>query len=1022
MQGKGLVLVFSIVLGLLSIYYLSFTWYVNNVERKAEKEVAVKMDSLNAASPNLTVSEREAHYNNFLEMELERRAQDTLNLGLVRYDYTSAKDKEMSLGLDLKGGMNVMLQISVRDLLMDLADNSTNSDFIAVLDRTDERQRNSSANYIDDFFTVYRQYKTERGGNLSLASPDWFGTRANADRITINTTDEQAEQIIKEYTEAKMSTAFQVIRARIDQFGVTQPVVQRVGETGGGRILVELPGVKDTDRVKTLLQSTARLEFWEAVRLSDEMHAYMTQLSSSLASAGRSTATPAPAPAVQDTLGLAAHDTVTTESTETPVADAPAGDFINLLNPSPTNSAYLVSLSDTAAVNRALKSQMALTSKPGSMRYMKFLWGNKTFRDQSGRMTDLLPLYAIRGNSTNQPLLDGGVVTSANADRMTQTFSNDVVVSMQMNAQGAQQWFDITKRFVGQPIAIVLDDLVYSAPNINEPIPGGRSQISGDFTMQEAQDLSSVLSAGSLPASARIVQADVVGPSLGKEAIQSGLLSFIIAIAIVFGYMIFFYSGAGWISVLALITNLLFLFGILVSFGAVLTLPGIAGIVLTIGMAVDANVIIYERVKEELLKGKNLKESVNIAYSWKGAISAIFDANVTTMITALVLFFFGEGPVKGFAVTLMIGIFTSVFTSVFISKYLIYSRFEKNRNISFGNKWTIGILKNANYDFLKYKKWSYIFSGALMLISLIAIFTKGLNLGIEFQNGREYKVRFEQPVASNEIASAVGSQLVYADGSEDNPNVVTIGNATQVKITTKYKSDDDRQEVDTEIEEALYTALQPYLPAGMPFDQFVNVSDTQGEVLGLVEYRKVGPSIADDITRNSFYAVGIAMFLVFIYLLIQFRKWEFSSGAVAGVMHDTIIVLGLFSLLNGLVPFSLEINVAFIAAILTVIGYSINDTVIVFDRIREFMYDHPNMPLKKLINGAINTTLTRTMNTSLTTLFVIFIIFLFGGDSIRGFMFALLVGIAIGTYSSVFISSFISHDLIKGNLKNRTAE
>lgn len=988
MQGKGLVLTFATVLALMSIYYLSFTWYTNNVENKANKEVQFKMDSLLSKNSDLSVAERESYQNSFKNNTLSRLSKDTLNLGIVSYDYNSAKEKEMSLGLDLKGGMNVILQVSIKDLLSDLADKSQDPDFLEVLERTNQRQKASNAEYIDDFFVEYNTFKQEKG-NLKLASPTWFGTRANSDRININTTDAQAEVVIRDYIENKVNTAFQVIRARIDQFGVTQPVVQRVGESGSGRILVELPGVKDTDRVKNLLQSTAKLEFWEAVRMDNDIANYFTSLSNRLSADLDSTSTATP--------------------------------LISKMIPSQGGAShvFVVATSDTAAVNKAIQSPIAQSMRPGNLKYFKFLWGNKTIRDAANLETDLLPLYAIRGNVRNEALMDGGSVTSATADRQTQTFGNEVMVSMQMNSQGSQAWYEITKKYNQKPIAIVLDNLVYSAPNITEPIAGGRSQISGDFTFNEAKDLSSVLSAGSLPASAQIIQADVVGPSLGKEAIQSGILSFVIALALVFIYMMLFYQGAGIVSVIALAANLLFLFGILVSFGAVLTLPGIAGVVLTIGMAVDANVIIYERVKEELFRGKSLKESVNIAYSWKGAISAIVDANVTTLITAIVLFFFGEGPIKGFAVTLMIGIFTSLFTSVLLSKLLIYNRLDNGKGITFGTKKTLTFLKDSSYKFLNYKKYAYIFSLVLIVIAVGSLLTRGLNLGIEFQNGREYKVRFDQPVTANEVAADLAAVFVDEDGTQYNPNVVTIGSANQVKISTKYKSDDDGQEVDKEVEEKLFAGLKNFLPADQTLDEFINVGETQGKALGLVEYRKVGPSIADDITYNAFYSVGFALSLVFLYLLIRFRKWQFSAAAVLAVAHDSLIVLGLFSLLNGLVPFSLEIDVAFIAAILTVIGYSINDTVIVFDRVREFMYDHPKMSFSKLINAAINTTLTRTMNTSLTTLFVIFVIFIFGGETIRSFMFALLVGIGIGTYSSVFIASFLAYDFSRKGLKSR---
>lgn len=991
MQGKGLVISFAVALGLLSVYYLSFTWYTRSIESKADREVVYRMDSLEKKNPNLSVAERESYENTFRRSVLEDLSKDTLNLGIVKYTYEGAKDREIALGLDLKGGMNVVLQVSIRDLLEDYADHSTNTQFKEVLDKTDQQQKSSNDDYINDFFKQYYALKKQIG-NLRLASPDWFGTRKNSDVININTTDQQVEAEIRKYVEDKVNTAYLVIRARIDQFGVTQPVVQRIGEAGSGRILVELPGIKDTDRVKKLLQSTAKLEFWQAIRLDDQINNYFAHLSQRLTEINQGVA----------------NDSLKGNNNTLVSKLIPTGGGGN-------SAIYYVQLKDTAAVNNALKSPIAQSVLPSSLKYFKFLWGNKPINTKGP--DQILPLYAIKGNNKDLPLLDGGVVTDARAERQTQTFSNSVAVSMQMNSKGAQEWYEITKKFVGEPIAIVLDDLVYTAPNISNAIPGGRSQITGNFTMNEAKDLSSVLSAGSLPASAKIIQVDVVGPSLGKESIKNGLLSFAIALAVVFIYMIFFYSGAGFVSVIGLLANILFLMGILVSFGAVLTLPGIAGIVLTMGMAVDANVIIYERVKEELSKGKGLKQALADAYTWKGAYSAIIDANLTTLITAIVLFFFGDGPIKGFAVTLIIGVFTTLFTSVLLCKYFIYKRVDNGKTISFGNKLTLDFLKGTHIDFFKFRKGAYIFSGILVFASIVSLATRGLNLGIEFQNGREYKVRFDKPIKPTEVASNLAKVFIDENGTKYSPNVVTIGsNGNQVKITTKYKSNDDSQQVDTEVERKLYEGLKAYFP-DVSFDRFVNVGDSQGGALGIVEYRKVGPSIADDITYNAFYSLAIALSLVFLYLLLSFRRWQFSAGAVLATVHDTLIVLGLFSLLHGIVPFSLEIDVAFIAAILTVIGYSLNDSVIVFDRVREFMNDYRSLPIKDVINKAVNTTLTRTMNTSLTTLFVILVIFIFGGESIRSFMFALLVGVGVGTYSSVFVASFLLYEFSK---KERT--
>ncbi|SMC43155.1 protein translocase subunit SecD [Moheibacter sediminis] len=959
MRGKWLIAGIAIILGFLCIRQLSYTWYSNKIESDAKRL------SKNA------VQEQEV---------LDSLAKDTLNLGIIQYNYQNAKEKELKLGLDLKGGINVILQVQVRDLLQNLANNSQNPVFNEALDAADITQRSQGGRaYVDIFFEEFEKIRQAKNQTLPYASPEVFGTRQNAEKIKFNDTDEVVKETVKADIDAKIGTAYQVISSRIDQFGVVQPVVQRLGSRGDGRILVELPGVKDTERVKRLLQSTAKLEFWKVEAGRQDVVSFFYGLTPSK-------------------FGITDVQSLQT-----------------IMQPSPSNSTFVVQTKDTAVVNKVLKSSLLKAEMPSSIRNFKYFWANKTMQlGKNAPASNSLELYVLSGNAEGNPLLGGDAVKEARGERNAGSISNEPIVSMQMTTAGARDWGRLTTELSqkgGQSresVAIVLDHLVYSAPSINEPILGGNSQISGNFTLTEAQDLANILQAGSLPASAKIVQAEVVGPSLGQEAINSSLIAFVAVFVLILVWMIFYYSQAGVFANIALVLNILFLLGIMVSMGATLSLPGIAGVILTIAMAIDANIIINERVKDELFLGKNIKEAVSIAYSWKGAISAIVDTNVTSILTAIILLIFGKGPVQGFATTLIIGLLLSMFTAIFLTRYFVEKRFEKNKNVSFYTSITKNWFQGMKIDFMSKRKMFYIISIVVSILCIASLAIRGLDLGIDFQGGRTYTVRFEKPVNANDVAQSIEETLIDESGTKYTPEVKIFGPSNQVKITTKYKAEEEATAVDDEIKQKIYNGVKTFLPANMTYEQF----SADGTTIGILSSVKVGPTIASDITRDSIIAVVLALLGVGLYILFRF-KWQYGVGIVAGVAHDVIVILGLFSLFKGVLPFNLEIDQAFIAAILTVIGYSLNDSVVIFDRIREYIGLHPKMPLYELINNATNNTLSRTINNSISMFLVILIIFIFGGETIKGFMFAMLIGVIVGTYSSIYISSQIMYDLSK---------
>ena len=974
MQNNGLIKLFAFLFGIVSIYQLSFTFIASNQEAKAksyaEATIAEDQPDFIALRENV-----EAEY-------LDSIGSQSL-YGFTSYN--DAKGKELNKGLDLKGGINVILQISVHDILKGLADNTKNPIFNKALDEADLLQKDTDDPYVESFFAAFEDIK----GTTNLADPDIFANRTLSDQINFEMNDEQVRPIIRRKIDESIISAFEVLRKRIDKFGVTQPNIQRLGTSG--RILVELPGARDVERVKNLLQSTAQLEFWETFK-NDQFFSFLSQANELVkeneAAKPKETATDSNASAIDDLLAdVEAQDSIT------PSAANPILDLIRGYGYQGGPVLAQFSKKDMDVVQAYLDLPEVRRLLPQNLRYVDFAWG------KPNPNADLVDLYLIKSNRDGIPPLSGGVIVDA-----VQTYSQlgQPAVSMQMDSKGARIWENMTgKAFKeGSNISIVLDDVVYSAPGVNNgAIAGGRSEITGTFTLNEAIDLANVLRAGKLPASAEIIQSEIVGPSLGKEAIQSGIYSFGIALIIVLLWMIFYYGSSGIYADVALALNILLIFGILAGLGAVLTLPGIAGIVLTIGISVDANVLIFERIREELRKGKGALKAV--ADGFNNALSSILDANITTGLTALILFIFGTGPIKGFATTLLIGIGTSLFTAIFITRLFVDGRLFKGKKVSFSTAATEGLFTNMKISFLQKRKVAYIISGVLVVLSLASLSINGLNQGVDFVGGRSYTVRFDQVMNPTEVEAS----LIETFGSAE---AKTYGDDNQLKITTKYKIEEEGSSIDQEIYTKLYASLQSFLPEGLTFDAFVN--GAEDKTVGIMSSIKVGPTIADDIKKNSYLAVIGSLIVVFLYILLRFRKWQFSLGAVAAVFHDVLIVLGIFSLTYSFMPFNMEINQAFIAAILTVIGYSLNDTVVVFDRIREYTNDHPKWSLSEKVNGALNSTLSRTLNTSLTTLLVLLAIFIFGGESIRGFMFALIVGVLVGTYSSVFIATPVMFD------------
>ncbi len=973
MNNKGLIKLFALLFGLVSIYQLSYTFIASKIESDAEAYAAstVSTDEEDYVAKR---EQAEARY-------LDSVAKNPI-LGFTSYE--DAKKKELNKGLDLKGGINVTLQISVRDILSGLANNTKNPVFNKALADADAASRNSDETYLELFFDAFDAIK----GDTKLASPDIFANKGLSDEINFEMSDEEVKPIIRRKVDEAVISAFEVLRERIDGFGVTQPNIQREGNSG--RILVELPGARDIARAQDLLSSTAQLEFWETYEPGNQnLISFFIQANEELKSIVEADA-PEPieeASEIDSLLSDVTQDSLDLASERNPL-------FEKLQLNGPGYAIGLAAIQDTAQIGAWLRMPRIRRLLPPQVQFTKFMW------ERPSQGTEVAALYALKSNRDGVPRMSGDVVSDAR-DQFDQY--NRPAVGMDMNVRGAREWQELTNEanLNNTGIAIVLDNRVYTAPGVSQKggIPGGSSEITGTFTVTETKDIANVLRAGKLPAEAEIIDSFVVGPSLGQEAIDSGFTSFVIAMIFVLIWMVFYYGRAGLFSDIALVFNIVLIFGVLASLGAVLTLPGIAGIVLTIGMSVDANVLIFERIKEELQKGKGMAQAVSDGFD--NALSSILDANITTGLTALILLVFGSGPIKGFATTLIIGILTSLFTAIFVTRLLIDAYLSRRgRKLDFATGITRGLFQNMNIDFLSKRKIAYVVSGILLIAGLASLFTKGLDQGVDFVGGRNYQIRFVDAVNPVEITGELSDALGSASAK-------TFGDANQIMVTTKYKVDVQGTEVDEEILGILFNSLQKYLPDGTTYEDFV--PGGTNEDVGVMKYRKVGPTIADDIKKNAVWAVFGSLAVVFLYILLRFRRWQFSLGAVAAVFHDVLIVLGVFSATSALMPFSMEIDQAFIAAILTVIGYSLNDTVVVFDRIREIIAER-GWRAGENTNMALNSTLSRTLNTSLTTLVVLLSIFIFGGETLRGFMFAMIVGVIVGTYSSLFIATPIMFD------------
>ena len=997
MLNKGFVTVIAFCLFIACAFYLSFSVVTSHFTDKAEE-----------------ISQGDAvKYHNYL---------DSLSSEKVWLGYTlkECREKELNLGLDLKGGMNVLLEVSVPDIVKSLGDENSQN-FMKALDLAKKRQSESQ----DDFLTLFEQAFKEVDPNAKLSTVFGYGLKDNG--VTINSTNDEVMKVLRAQVDAAVANSFQVLRTRIDRFGVVQPNIQRLENSG--RILVELPGIKEPERVRKLLQGSANLEFWETYEVAEiisqliKANDVLKQMNASTMVADSAAADTAAAPAVaktengKDSLLNALKQEAAKDNESAKPAQASAAQKaqaekenplfsifqVNVSNNGQPNPGCVVGMahySDTAKINRYFEAKQVKQILPSDLR---FKWGVKAI-DEKGQ---IFQLYAIKCKSRDgKAPLEGDAISDASSD--FGQYSSYAKVDMQMNSEGAKQWARLTEENKGRCIAIVLDGYVYSAPRVNDKISGGRSEITGDFTVEEAKDLANVLKSGKMPAPAVIVQEDVVGPSLGQEAIENGLVSAVLAFVLVLVYIVFFYGVVpGLVADGALLVNMFLLFGVLASFKAVLTLPGITGIVLTLGMAIDTNVLIYDRIREELRNGKQLYSAIEEGYS--KATSAIIDGNLTTIITGIVLFLFGTGPIKGFATTLIIGILTSLLTGFVLSR-VVYSFLTKRNKISQDVKFCTNITKswfqNTKFKFMESKKYAYVISGIILLVGVVSLCVRGLNQGIDFSGGRNYVVKFDKAVSTEEVKSALAASF---DG--DAPSVITIKSSevdnsdSRVRISTNFKIEDQGQDVDGEIETRLYNGLKSYLKPGTTQEQFADEY--------ILSSQKVGPTVADDIKASAVVAITLSLLAIGLYILLRFRNIAFSAGGVLALVHDSLVILGCYSLLYSVMPFSMEIDQAFIAAILTIIGYSINDTVVVFDRVREYRSLYPNRETASVFNDALNSTLGRTFNTSFTTLIVLIAIFIFGGESIRGFVFALLIGIFAGTYSSLFIASPIACSILK---------
>ena len=978
MKNKNTIVFLTVIITVLCVYYLSITFFSRGIQAKAieyAKDEAGIIDQ-----------QKKQAYLDSIWME------PVLNFLGAEFTYKDIKEQELNLGLDLQGGMHVTLEVSPVEIVKGLSGNSQNADFQRALELASERQRNSQASYTQLFEEAWNEVSPE--GKLSRV----FANAANRGRISFESTNAEVMDVINTEVDQAIDRAFQILRTRVDRFGTSQPNIQRI--QGTGRIQIELPGVDNPARVRKLLQGVAKLEFWEVYEpgeitstlsaINDEMIRLENEVKgTSLNTELTASPTDSPSNSLEAQMATDAADTTNTSSAETGVSS-----FYSLMRQGPFPGFYY-SLADTGTINRAFKNERIRRLIPANL---AFKWAVKPAEN-----TELLQLYAIKSSRGEAPLT-GEVVTDArqSLDDMARP-----AVSMTMNTVGAKKWRNITSQNIGRQVAIVLDNYVYTAPTVQGEIPNGSSSISGNFTPEEADDLANILKAGSLPAPTRIVEEAVVGPTLGKEAQAQGVTSIIAGLLIVVVFMVFYYSKGGLVANVALLFNIFFILGILANIGSALTLPGIAGIVLTIGMSIDANVLIFERIREELRDGVPLLQAINSGY--QKAYSSIIDANVTTLLTGIILFWLGQGPIKGFAITLIIGIICSFFSAVFITRVIVswMTKRGNESNISFETPMVKGWLSNVNIDFLGKRRMAYMISSIVIVIGIAALATSGLRLGVDFKGGRSYVVQFDQPMVASDVKTALSTGVFTEDGVE----VKTYDASNILKITTSYRVDEESTEADQEVKDALTTGLAQ--ATGKTFiDGTIDLKDGQ---FTIVASSKVGATIADDIKKSSYEAFGLSILAIFIYILIRFRRWQFSLGAIVALIHDAIIVMSAFAI-AGWFGISFEIDQVFIAALLTIIGYSINDTVVVFDRIRETLQLKGSKDLINTFNLSINSTISRTLITSATTMIVVLILLIFGGEVLRGFSFALLVGIMVGTYSSIFIATPTVVDLTKRTL------
>ena len=1002
MQNRNFIKIIALVFAVICLYQLSFTWIADKVENDAAEY-----------AETFNEDEREIKVKQYLD---SINSEEVYDIFIAQYTYSDCKQRELNLGLDLKGGMNVTLEVMVVDVIKALANNSNDEIFKTAISNALKAQEDSQ----DDFVTLFANEYEKLSPNNGLAV---IFTSQLKDKVKISAKNNEVIDVLKLEVEDAISRSFNILRSRIDRFGVTQPNIQRLETTG--RILVELPGIKDPERARKLLQSTAQLEFWETYEYSDlfqsleNVNIYLKKKNINSDSLLNNQEDSEEALITEDKTEdvsenemdelLEESDLLSDLDSDSLISDSseslsfeefaidnplyavlyPNVDQQNQIQAGPVVG--FCAIKDTSVLNSYLNDPEVTKLLPVDV---KFAYTIKPY-DSEERFIQLVALRVT--NRDGKSAMEGDVVTDAS--QAFGQYNSSAEVSMSMNQEGAKQWKRLTAENIGKSIAIVLDGYVYSYPTVQSEISGGRSSISGDFSVNEAKDLANILKSGKLPAPARIIEEAIVGPSLGEEAISSGLTSFIFALLIVLCYMIFYYNRAGIVSNVALLANIFFIFGVLSSLGAVLTLPGIAGIILTIGMSVDANVLIYERIREELTNGKGIRLAISDGYN--SAYSSIIDANVTTLLTGIILYTFGTGPIKGFATTLVIGIVTSLFAAIFITRLIISARLNKGKEMRFSSKLTEGAFKNIDIDFIGLRKRFYVVSSIIVLLGIGSLLTKGLNYGVDFVGGRTFVVRFDDTVNNEELRSELSNVFVDNDGLKYTPQVKTFGDDNQVKITTSFMINNNDVSTDEIVEDKLNEGLK-----------------TSGLEYEIMSSQKVGPTIADDIKDAAVWSIIFSLLVIFMYILLRFRKWQFSLGAVAAVFHDVIIVLSIFSVFYGLLPFSLEIDQAFIAAILTIIGYSLNDTVVVFDRVREYMNINKKKEIHEFMNSSLNSTLSRTINTSLTTFFVLLVIFIFGGEVIRGFMFALMVGVVVGTYSSLFIASPIMLDTISAKKDN----